>query len=905
MMQQYQALKADHPDALLMFRLGDFYELFFDDAVVASQVLNITLTGRDAGQLGRVPMCGVPFHSLESHLQKLVEAGHRVAICEQLEDPRQAKGLVQRKVVRVVTPGTMVHDDSAANRFLAAAVERNGEWGLAAVDVGTGEVWCGQTERGDDAYEWLAAWKPAEILVYERALAWPWLDRWLAQDPVRVTRRPEPRRPEAEAAQVLCSQYGVPNLAPLDLEERAAAAEAAAMAIQYARETQRSHLPHLRWPRDARQAGCLVLDQTARRNLELLETSRARQRQGSLFHLLNRTRTPMGQRLLRRWMERPLCDRAAIEQRLDAVEAFVSDLFLRAQTDALLRQVYDLDRLAGKLALGTANARDLLALARSIQVLPRLSELMSDRGGLLESLIRRLPDLASLAERVTSTLVDDPPVSVREGGLIRPGVDKELDELRALSTDGRRWLAELEQRERERTGIKSLKVGFNKVFGYYIEVSNANRHLVPPEYERRQTLAGAERYVLPELKEQEARILHAEEMAMEREYASFVALRDEVLARLADVQSASEVLAVIDVLLSLAAVSADRGYVRPVLREERGVHIVKGRHPTVEAEAAQPFVPNDVRLGENRHLLLITGPNMAGKSTYMRQTALIVLMAHMGCFVPAEAAEIGLVDRIFTRIGASDDLAAGQSTFMVEMVELAQILRYATDRSLVLLDEIGRGTSTYDGLCIAEAVMEYLTAPGRRPLTLFATHYHELTEAAARLPGAVNASVRVEETADGITFLHTVVERPADRSYGIQVARLAGVPDEVIRRADELLAAREAAAAAESPGMGDAAGGAGFRTVAAGDMAAHTGLPGASSDRRGHASADRLHDSDGQPLPLLSLTAGDLARRLASIDVVRTTPLEALQLLDDLVRQAKEVMAWDASGSCPRRWPTR
>ncbi|MCL6637466.1 MAG: DNA mismatch repair protein MutS, partial [Alicyclobacillus sp.] len=882
--------------AILLFRMGDFYEMFGDDACKAAPILDIALTTRDKSHADPVPMCGVPYHAADTYLRKLIDQGFSVAICEQLEDPKTAKGLVKRDVVRVVTPGTYLRTDEQSAQFLAAIAVDKQATGVAFVDVSTGEVWCGEYSSAAELQEPLQLWQPRELLLPELVrtqAAWAWLTPWAEAAGVCLTWRRPPRLAQRNPEQRLCAQYGVAHVGALDLDDVPLAAAALAAAIAYVEETQQQLLPHLRQPKRLAQEGYLVVDATARRNLELFETLRGRQRRGSLWGLLDVCCTALGSRRLRRWLERPLLDVAAIMARQNGVAALVANPLLRAQLRSALTHVYDLERLLGKLSFGSANGRDLLQLAQSLQVLPSLQSLLAHGGEReLERLAAAVPDLSALAAEITRTLTDQPPHGVREGGLIRAGADAELDRLRALSHEGKSWLADLEQRERTRTGIKSLKIGYNKVFGYYIEVSKANAALVPPEYERRQTLSAAERYTLPELKQREADILTAEERAVAREYELFRGLCERVFASLNEVQQAAEVLAETDALAALAEVSAVHGYVRPLVQKERGLWIRQGRHPVVEAMHPGQFVPNDLVLGEGREMLLITGPNMAGKSTYMRQTALIVLLAHIGCFVPAAEARIGLVDRIFTRIGASDDLGAGQSTFMVEMVELAHILRHATPRSLVLLDEIGRGTSTYDGMSIAEAVMEALQTPGRAPLTLFATHYHELTDKARALPGAANCSVAVEETGEGIVFLHTVVDRPADRSYGIQVARLAGLPEPVIARALALLNAREQAAAA----------GAQVATTAAGSRdESSAGLP---------SKACCSVVTPPGPLPAPGLTADattsevppaawsailSLLAECAAVDVNQITPLQALNVLHTWVDRVREVLAWAAS----------
>jgi DNA mismatch repair protein MutS len=879
MMQQYLEIKEANRDSLLMFRLGDFYELFFDDATTASKLLEITLTGRDAGSQGRIPMCGVPYHAAEQYIARLVDEGYCVAICEQVEDPKQTKGLVRREVIRVVTPGTTFRDDTQSNRFLAAVAKRNPQWAISFVDVATGEVWCAEYACAEDVTEALERWHPCELLMYagcNNDNEWSLIHDWCHHASVRKSYQDEPRHAYQAALEAIQAQYQVTSLLPLDLDGQLAATEALGMALSYVRATQKALLPHLRTPKNLASQAQLVLDQTAQRNLEVVETNRSRQRKGSLFGMLDLTRTAMGSRLMRRWLERPLADVDQIQARLDAVSAFVEDLFVRSQVQDALDAVYDLERLIGKVSFGSANGRDLVAIAASLRGVPELSQfLLATPSALLQSIATHMPDLIPVAEEIDRMLVDQPPLSVREGGFIRAGADAELDELRMANSSGKEWLAKLEARERESTGIRSLKIGYNKVFGYFIEVSKSNTHLVPEHYERRQTLANAERYTLAELKNQEARILNAEEKSVEREYDLFCQLREFVLQHLGDIQRAAETIAQADVLCALGAISAERQYVRPVVVAKRGIHIVQGRHPVVEAAHPGKFVPNDVVLDEAQNLILITGPNMAGKSTYMRQTALIVVLAHIGCYVPAQSATIGVVDRIFTRIGASDDLGAGQSTFMVEMVELAQILRQATDRSLVLLDEIGRGTSTYDGMSIAEAVMESLQQTSRRPLTLFATHYHELTEKAVELPSAANYSVLVKESLDGIVFLHAVVNRPADKSYGIQVAKLAGIPQEVIRRAEEILLQRESGVAA----------------------ARESGSPQVSSVQEtvavaAETTAKTLHL---QPLPLFDDKFEDVVRRLADLNVVELTPMEAMNVLYGLTKEAQEAVKWDKS----------
>lgn len=872
MMQQYLDLKKQYPDELLMFRLGDFYELFFEDAVTASRCLEITLTGRDAGPQGRVPMCGVPHHAVQQYLERLMEQGFRVAICEQLEDPKVAKGLVKRDVVRVVTPGTWIREGVAETNFLAAFVQVNDVWAAALADLSTGEVNYSQGDAPGSLKTFLTQWQPREVLIFDdMELDLPGLTQWAEQNGAVLTHKASAVHGFSTAGEVLLRQYHVESLETLGIRENSLTALALAAVLGYIEDTQRQTLCHFKFPRNLSNQGHMAMDPVAQRHLEVFETLRSRQRKGSLYHLLNQTATAMGARLLRQWLDWPLQDSAEINQRLDALEGLVNNLFARSALQSALREIYDLERILAKVSFGSGTARDLVMLSHSLQVVPEIRARV-DEGRLpwLETLWSQTPELVPLVEKMVHFLVDDPPVGLHDGGIIRSGVDEELDQLRELKAGGTQWLADLEKRERDRTGIRSLKVGYNKVFGYYLEVSKANLAAVPEEYERRQTLAAAERYVIPELKEMEARVLQAEERALQREYELFAQLRADVLASVADIQAIAGVLAVTDVVTALASVAANHGYVRPVIHQGRGIHIVDGRHPMVEDANPGRFVPNDTNLSEGQNLVLLTGPNMAGKSTYMRQVALIVLMAHMGSFVPARAAKIGRIDRIFTRIGASDDLSAGQSTFMVEMVELAQILHQATERSLVLLDEIGRGTSTYDGMSIAEAVLETLQSSGMQPLTLFATHYHELSETVERLSGATNCSVAVEETETGIAFLHTVVPRPADRSYGIQVARLAGIPDIVIDRAMELLQLREQV---RQPGRA---------------VVSKVKTPSRPRDRKPHHLP-----LTGEIEPLFVAPYYALTERLAGTDVNQCTPLEALNLLDELVKQAQGVVAWD------------
>ncbi|MDR7556340.1 MAG: DNA mismatch repair protein MutS [Armatimonadota bacterium] len=799
MMRQYHELKARYPGALLMFRLGDFYELFFEDARIAARELDIVLTSREVGKGRRVPMCGVPYHALTSYVARLVERGYRVAICDQVEDPRKARGLVRRAVTRVVTPGTVM--DAALlpggeHRYLAAVVGSGDRWGLAAADLTTGDLVATQLE-GDEACRRLAdevaRFEPREVLVPQAdadALT-------AALGPVRLTPVDAWWFDPSAARRTLLEQFQVATLDGFGAEGLPLAVGAAGALVQYLHQTQLSALAHLRALRVYSVDACLQLDETTRRNLELVRNARDGSRRGTLLEALDETVTPMGSRLLREWLLRPLVDVEAIRARQRAVEAALAHRSLRGEARELLKALPDLPRLVGRIGHGSATPRDLATLRGALERLPALrAALAGIPGERFADLADRIDPHPALAALLGRALVDDPPVSARDGGIIRPGYDADLDRLRAGAAEGRAWIAGLEAAERARTGIKSLKVGFNKVFGYYIEVSNANRHLVPADYQRKQTLTGAERYVTPELKAREAQILGAEERTHELEHDLFVALRDSAAAHAPALLATAAALAEADVLLGLAEVAERYGYVRPEVVTEPVLEIRAGRHPVVERMLhGERFVPNDLVLDvEDRAILIVTGPNMAGKSTLLRQAALVTIMAQMGAFVPAASARIGIADRIFTRVGATDDLAAGRSTFLVEMQEVTRILLGATRQSLVILDEVGRGTSTYDGMSLAWAVVDYLRDRiGAR--TLFATHFHELTELADLLPRVHNVAMRVREEAGRIVFLHEVAEGRADRSYGIHVAQLAGMPAEVLDEARRILQQLEAAGA--------------------------------------------------------------------------------------------------------------
>ncbi|MBR8659677.1 DNA mismatch repair protein MutS [Brevibacillus sp. NL20B1] len=788
MIQQYLAIKREYPDTFLFFRLGDFYELFFDDAITASRELEITLTGRDGGGDERIPMCGVPHHSADAYIAELLKKGYKVAVCEQVEDPKAAKGVVRREVTRVITPGTMMEGKwltDKENNYMAAIAEADGRMGIAACDMSTGEMYVTSLfGTAGAALDEAMQYRPKELVVCG-----------LSQD----------LKPDMPVTYI---ETGAVNAFAVDQQYQDQAREldlamrlAVNALLHYIGSTQKRSLSHMRLIKryDAKQY--LQMDNFSRRNLELTETIRDKSKKGSLLWLLDRTETAMGGRLLRRWIERPLLNKSELEARLDAVEHLKGDMLLRSDVRACLDRVYDLERLAGRVSYGNANARDLVQLRLSLEAVPELRQLLLNAGSrVLTELAEGMDECADIAAFLRSALVDDPPVSVREGGLIRPGYDEYLDKLHTASREGKNWIAQLEQAEREATGIRSLKVGFNKVFGYYIEVSRANLANVPAgRYERKQTLANAERFITPELKEKEALILEAEEKMVELEYQLFTAIRSEVATHIPRLQGLAERIAAVDVLQAFATVSDERGYVRPELVTTGECVIREGRHPVVEAVLdREKYVANDVEMNQSdRQILLITGPNMAGKSTYMRQIALIVIMAQIGCFVPAKAAKLSLVDQIFTRIGAADDLVGGHSTFMVEMLETKHALQKATAQSLILLDEIGRGTSTYDGMALAQAVIEYIREKiGAK--TLFSTHYHELTGLEESLPGVVNVHARCEERDGKLLFLHKIEPGRADKSYGIHVAELAEMPGRVIERAREILAGLEANAATTS-----------------------------------------------------------------------------------------------------------
>jgi DNA mismatch repair protein MutS len=794
-MEQYFRIKDSHRDCLLLFRLGDFYEMFGEDALIGSRELGIALTTRDKGKKEKIPLCGVPWHALDSYLPKLLNKGYKVAICEQLEDPKLAKGLVDRDVVRIVTPGTVLESsalDSRSNSYLMAIARSGDNYGLSFADISTGEFTTTEVGGGDAEGKVLAEFSqraPKEVL-HQESLGSEKLADEFAMSGAALTKLDDMVFLTEASASLLKRHFKVQSLEGLGIADKPLAISSAGAILRYLESTQKRELNVLSPPKYFSSSDKLVLDQTTLRNLEVLRNVRDGSQENTLVGILDYTLTPMGSRLLKKWLVEPLKDVDSINQRLDAVEELVSKTAARSFIAESLERVRDLERLIAKVMFGNANARDLLTVSACLEVVPDLKkEAGIMKSALLRDLAVGMAESADVVSLIHRAIASDPPISLKEGGLIRDGFDPGLDELRKSSKEGKEWIAGLEESEKRRTGIKNLRLGFNNVFGYYIEVSKSNVKNVPPDYERRQTITGGERYVTPELKEKERAILAAQERSAALEYDAFLRVRDEIAKHGEEIRRTSHAIAEIDILRSFAEAAVKFSYVRPVVNEADAISIKDGRHPVVERVLRHGFVPNDAYLDTNlNRLIILTGPNMAGKSTYLRQIADIVLMAQMGSFVPASEAMIGIVDRIFTRVGAFDDLARGQSTFMVEMTELANILNSATKKSLILLDEVGRGTSTFDGLSIAWAVSEHLYDHSKvGAKTLFATHYHQLTELSDSLEGVKNFSMAVKEQGSEVVFLRKVIPGKANKSYGIQVARLAGVPHEVISRAEQVL----------------------------------------------------------------------------------------------------------------------
>ena len=795
MMQQYMETKKQYADCILFYRLGDFYEMFFEDAITASKELEITLTGKNCGMEERAPMCGVPYHSVDSYLNRLVEKGYKVAICEQVEDPQQAKGIVKREVVRVVTAGTNMNTqalDETKNNYIMCIVYLADRYGLAVADVSTGDYFVTELDSGRKLLDEIHKFSPSEIICNESFyMSGLDLDDLKHRLGMMIYSIDTHFFDDEMCARILKEHFHTATLEGLGLGDYNCGVIAAGALLKYLYEIQKTSLSHITHITGYTTGKYMLLDSSSRRNLELCETLREKQKRGSLLWVLDKTKTAMGARMLRSYIEQPLIDRTAIEKRLEAVEELKDQAIAREEIREYLSPVYDLERLISRVTYQSANPRDLISFRNSLEMLPHIKYLLKEmQGGLLQQICEELDPLEDLHQLLEESIMEEPPLAMKEGGIIKDGYDADVDMLRQAKTEGKNWLAQLEEEEREKTGIRNLKIKYNKVFGYYLEVTNAYKEMVPDYYTRKQTLANAERFITPRLKELEDTILGAEDKLYALEYNLYCKVRDRIASEVLRVQQTAKAVAKIDVFTSLALVAERNNYVRPKINEKGLIDIRGGRHPVVERMTPDNmFIANDTLLDDKKNRVsIITGPNMAGKSTYMRQSALIVLMAQIGSFVPADSANIGICDRIFTRVGASDDLASGQSTFMVEMTEVANILRNATSSSLLILDEIGRGTSTFDGLSIAWAVVEHIS--NKKLLgakTLFATHYHELTELEGKIDSVNNYCIAVKEQGDDIVFLRKIVKGGADKSYGIQVAKLAGVPESVIARAKEIV----------------------------------------------------------------------------------------------------------------------
>lgn len=865
MMAQYMETKKQYSDCILFYRLGDFYEMFFDDALTASRELEITLTGKECGLEERAPMCGVPYHAVDSYLSRLVQKGYKVAIAEQMEDPKLAKGLVKREVIRVVTPGTITSAqalDETKNNYLMGIVYLADKMGVSVADITTGDFLVTEVSTDRALFDEINKFSPAEVICNDAfSMSGISLEDLKDRYHFTVSALDSHFFQDDSCRKVLREHFKVGSLEGLGLGDYDCGVIAAGAVLQYLYETQKSTLDHLTTIVPYATGNYMVLDSSTRRNLELLETMREKQKRGSLLWVLDKTRTAMGARLLRTWIEQPLISREDILKRQNAIEELNLNYISREELGEYLNPVYDLERLIGRISYKTANPRDLLAFRNSIAMVPHIKRLLGEfTSDALKELEQELDPLEDLEDLITRAIVEEPPITVREGGMIRDGYNEEADRLRHAKTEGKTWLAELEARERESTGIKNLKVKYNKVFGYYFEVTNSFKDLVPEYFIRKQTLTNAERYTTDELKNLEDVILGAEDKLFSLEYDLFCGVRDAIAAEVVRIQKTARAVAAVDVFVSLSVVATRSNYVKPQINEKGTIQIKGGRHPVVEKMMRDDmFVANDTILDNSRNRIsIITGPNMAGKSTYMRQTALIVLMAQIGSFVPADQANIGICDRIFTRVGASDDLASGQSTFMVEMTEVANILRNATRNSLLILDEIGRGTSTFDGLSIAWAVVEHIS--NTRLLgakTLFATHYHELTELEGLMSGVTNYCIAVKEQGDDIVFLRKIVKGGADKSYGIQVAKLAGVPDSVISRAKELV-----------------------EQLVDSDLTARTREIAEGNAPAGHKPVPKPDDVEMSQLTLFdTVREDDIIEELKNLELGNMTPIDALNTL--------------------------
>jgi len=865
MMAQYMETKKQYSDCILFYRLGDFYEMFFDDALTASKELEITLTGKECGLEERAPMCGVPYHAVDSYLSRLVQKGYKVAIAEQMEDPKLAKGLVKREVIRVVTPGTITSAqalDETKNNYLMGIVYLADKMGVSVADITTGDFLVTEVSTDRALFDEINKFSPAEVICNDAfSMSGISLEDLKDRYHFTVSTLDSHFFQDESCRKVLREHFKVGSLEGLGLGDYDCGVIAAGAVLQYLYETQKSTLDHLTTIVPYATGNYMVLDSSTRRNLELLETMREKQKRGSLLWVLDKTRTAMGARLLRTWIEQPLIRKEEILKRQNAIEELNLNYISREELGEYLNPVYDLERLIGRISYKTANPRDLLAFRNSIAMVPHIKRLLGEfTSDALKELAEDLDPLEDLDDLITRAIVEEPPITVREGGMIKDGYNEEADRLRHAKTEGKTWLADLEARERDSTGIKNLKVKYNKVFGYYFEVTNSFKDLVPEYFIRKQTLTNAERYTTDELKNLEDVIMGAEDKLVSLEYDLFCEVRDAIAAEVVRIQKTARAIAAVDVFVSLSTVATRNNYVKPQINEKGTIQIKGGRHPVVEKMMRDDmFVANDTILDNSKNRIsIITGPNMAGKSTYMRQTALIVLMAQIGSFVPADQANIGICDRIFTRVGASDDLASGQSTFMVEMTEVANILRNATKNSLLILDEIGRGTSTFDGLSIAWAVVEHIS--NTRLLgakTLFATHYHELTELEGLMSGVTNYCIAVKEQGDDIVFLRKIVKGGADKSYGIQVAKLAGVPDSVINRAKELV-----------------------EQLVDSDLTARTREIAEGSAPAGHKPVPKPDDVEMSQLTLFdTVREDDIIEELKNLELGNMTPIDALNTL--------------------------
>lgn len=894
MMEQYMKTKEEYKDCILFYRLGDFYEMFFEDAKTCSKELELTLTGKSCGLPERAPMCGVPFHSVDGYLNQLVSKGYKVAICEQVEDPKLAKGLVKREVSRVVTPGTNLDVkalDETKNNYLMCVVHTTNAYGVSYVDITTGDYFVAEFTKESDLLDEIGKVMPSEIICNDSFLVCGISFEDLKERMgIMISSIEAWYFDEERCKDTLKRHFKVGTLSGLGLDDYGIGMVAAGAVLQYLIETQKISLDHITKLQTYVSDQYMILDRATRRNLELCETMREKTKRGSLFWVLDKTKTAMGARKLRNSIEQPFIKKSQILERLDAIEAINGNIINREELREYLGSIYDLERLISKISYRSANPRDLLAFKQSLGMLPHIKYLLNTyEGTILKTYGEELEDEAELFQLIDAAIMEEPPLSVREGGIIKSGYHEEVDRLRNAKTDGKKWVMELLEEERERTQIKNLKINYNKVFGYYLEVTNSYKELVPEDWTRKQTLTNAERYITPKLKELEDTILGAEDRLNVLEYDLFCEVREKIYEQIGKIQKTAKIIASVDMLASLAVAAEQNHYVRPKITNDGVIDIKSGRHPVVEKMISNElFVANDTYLDEKRHkIAIITGPNMAGKSTYMRQTALLVLMAQIGSFIPAKEASIGIVDRIFTRVGASDDLASGQSTFMVEMTEVANILRNATKKSLVILDEIGRGTSTFDGLSIAWAVIEHIANPkllGAK--TLFATHYHELTELEGKIDSVDNYCIAVkEQEGEDIIFLRKIIKGGADKSYGIQVARLAGVPESVLKRADEIVnelsenditeRAKKIEVEYEAESLDE------FEY----DMEAQTG-------KRRRKKKETRKDTEGQ-LSLFDSTqvkSDDILIELRDLELSETTPIEALNVLYQMQKKLKERM---------------